>query len=110
MHNENKYIISELNACVAECNHCFAACLGEKNIGMLANCIKLNRECADICQMTASILARGSEHSHLFLNICAAICTACADECERHSHEHCKACAAACRKCANACSASIMTI
>ena len=108
MHQENKYIINELNLCIAECNHCFSACLSEKDIEMLARCIKLNRECAEICQLTASILARGSEHTHLFLNVCASICSSCADECERHSHDHCKLCANACRKCANACNASIM--
>ncbi len=108
MHNENKYIISELNACIAECNHCFSACLNEKDISMLARCIQLDRECAEICVLTAAILARGSEHEQLYLNLCAIICSSCADECERHTHEHCKLCAHACRKCANACYASIM--
>src|ERR1051325_3791013 len=108
MHQENKYIINELNVCVAECNHCFNACLNEKDITMLSRCIKLNRECADICQITVSILARGSEHAQLFLKLCATMCSLCAEECIRHSHEHCQICANTCKKCANACNASIM--
>lgn len=96
-------IINQLNNCSTECNYCYNECLNEKDVSMMAACIKLDRDCAEICQLTASMLARGSEHGLHLLKECAEICNACADECEKHDNEHCKHCAEVCRKCAEAC-------
>ena len=105
MHKEHQELIRQLNACTDECNHCYNECLNEKDVTMLARCIELDRECADICQWTASLLARDSEHGHELMHLCAKVCEACADECAKHEHEHCKRCAEACRKCAETCNA-----
>ena len=50
MHKEHHEIIRQLNDCAIECNHCFNACLNEEDVTMLARCIELERECAEICQ------------------------------------------------------------
>ena len=93
-----------LSNCAAECNHCATACLDEQDVKMLARCIKLDIDCADICLLTASYVARDSEHANHLLKECAEICEACAEECEKHAHmEHCRKCAEACRHCAEAC-------
>lgn len=106
VHEKNQGLLDALNDCAAVCNHCATACLEEKDVKMLSNCIKLDFDCAAICSLTAGFVARGSAHaSHLFAE-CADICNACADECEKHAQhgmEHCKECAEACRKCAEAC-------
>ena len=103
-HEKNKELISMLNECAAECNHCTSACLDEQDVKMLAKCIKLEIDCAEICRLTISFLARGSEHAEHILKECAEICDACAKDCEKHSHmEHCKKCAEVCHKCAEAC-------
>ena len=103
-HEQNHELLNALNICAAECNHCATACLDEKDVKMMARCIKLDMDCADICQLTASFVARGSEHANHLLKECAEICEACADECEKHAHmEHCRKCAEACRHCAEAC-------
>lgn len=105
-HEKNKELISMLNVCVGECNHCTIACLEEQDVKMLAKCIKMNIDCAEICQLAVSFLERGSEHSEHILKECAEICNACAEECEKHSHmEHCKKCAEVCRNCAEECRA-----
>jgi hypothetical protein len=104
-HEKNQELLNALNNCAAECNHCAIACLEEQDVRMLARCIKLDIDCADICQLTASYVARGSEHANHLLKECAEICDACADECEKHSHmEHCRKCAEVCRACSEACS------
>jgi hypothetical protein len=100
---EYKELISELNACAAECNTCYEACLKEEDVAHLERCMLLDKECYDTCELTARILERGSENKDLFLGLCAKICVACADECEQHHHEHCLKCAAACRTCAEKC-------
>lgn len=104
-HVQNHGLLDALYNCAAECNHCATACLDEQDVKMLARCIKLDIDCADICSLTASLIARSSEHGEHLLKECAEICNACADECEKHNHmEHCKRCAEACRACAEECS------
>ncbi len=103
-HKENKSLIDALNNCAAVCNHCISACLEEDDVKMLADCLKLNIDCAEICSLIPGFLARGSVHAKHLLPECADICNACAEECEKHTHmEHCKECAEACRACADAC-------
>jgi hypothetical protein len=102
--NQEKELITLLLKCVSECDYCAAACLDEQDVKMLAQCIKLNLDCAQICQLTASYLSRGSEHAEHVMKECAEICEACVEECEKHKHmQHCKQCAEVCRSCAEAC-------
>ena len=104
-HEKNQRLIDALNDCATECSHCAMACLDEKDVKMLAKCIKLDIDCADICRLTVSLLSRDSEHGLHLLRECAEVCIACSTECEKHSHmEHCKKCAAVCRHCAEECS------
>jgi len=105
-HEHHPQLIAALNKCAAECNHCATACLDEQDVKMLAKCIKLDIDCADICSLTASLIARSSEHGKHLLKECAEVCDACAEECEKHAQmgmEHCRMCAEACRACADAC-------
>ena len=105
-HQQNKKLLEALNNCAAECNHCATACLDEEDVKILAKCIKQDIDCADICSLTASLIARGSVHGSHLLKECAEICKACAEECEKHAHmQHCKTCAEACRICVQACEA-----
>jgi len=103
-HERNQALIDSLNNCATECGHCATACLNEEDVKMLARCIKLNIDCADVCRLTTSLLSRGSEHGYHLVKECAEICDACAEECEKHSHmEHCRKCAEVCRHCAEEC-------
>ena len=89
-----------------ECNHCFTACLKEEDVKTMSTCIKLDRDCADICSLTSSLISRGSEHGKHLLKECAEVCNKCAEECDKHvsmGMEHCKICAEACRACASVC-------
>ena len=106
-HQHNPELLAALHKCADECNHCATACLEEEDVKMLAKCISLDMDCAQICSLTAALVARGSEHGKHLLKECAEVCNACADECEKHAAmgmEHCKKCAEACRACAEACS------
>jgi len=105
MKTQDKTLLTMLADCAAACYHCSTACLEEKDVQMMAACIKLDMDCAQICSTTVAFVARGSEHVGHLLKECAEICRKCAKECEKHTHmEHCKQCAEACRKCAEACS------
>lgn len=70
---------------------------------MMVGCIRLDRDCAKICQLTASFIASRSPHADHIIRECEEICRLCAEECGRHEFDHCQQCAKACRECAEAC-------
>ena len=103
-HEKYQSCIDECLACAIECQHCASGCLNEKDIAMLARCIKLDQDCSALCFLAARLMASGSEFAKQICSLCAIVCDACAAECEKHTHmEHCKQCADACRRCAEAC-------
>ena len=70
---------------------------------MMARCIALDMDCAQICRLAASYMARGSEFAGAICQMCADVCEACGDECAKHQMGHCQECAQACRRCADEC-------
>lgn len=99
--------VAELQNCAATCNTCADACLSEDDVRMLAKCIGLNADCADVCTTTARLAGRVGHHQHAVMRhqveACQEICRLCAEECERHEHAHCKVCAESCRACEAMC-------
>lgn len=96
--------INILNECKNTSNHCFDACLKERDLNKkMAECIRLDRECADICSYLEQAIGRGSRYVKEIANLCATICQECADECKQHQHDHCQKCAEVCLKCAEEC-------
>jgi len=94
--------------CAQACALCADACLSEPDVVALATCIRLNLDCADLCQVGARIASRQqpSEVAVLAraLELCALVADLCGDECARHAeHPHCAVCAEACRRCEDAC-------
>jgi hypothetical protein len=96
--------------CAQSCVACADACLGEDDPKSLARCIRLNLDCADVCDATGRILSRQTafeaQVARAALRACAEACRVCGDECEQHGQhgmEHCRVCAEACRRCEQAC-------
>ncbi|QAS52624.1 four-helix bundle copper-binding protein [Halobacillus litoralis] len=102
-HEKYQTLIEKLHACMAACNHCYDACLEEEDVKMMAGCIRLDRECADICAYLEQALVRNTPFASELTGVCAKICQACGDECNKHDHKHCQDCAKACYECAEAC-------
>lgn len=100
---ENRAVLDALARCVAACEYCADACLSEDNIQMMVPCIRLDRDCADICRVTAAFIARNSPHAPHLMKECIELCQKCHDECAKHQHDHCKQCAEACKACLEAC-------
>ena len=99
----NHETVKKIDICVAACNFCAAACLKEDDVKMMAKCISLDMDCAEVCRTTGILLARNSAHGKHMLKECIELCEACAEECGNHKSDHCQACAKACRECAEAC-------
>ncbi len=95
--------------CALTCTSCADACLAEEQVQELVRCIRLNLDCADVCNATGSVLTRQTSPdpglARNMLEACAEACRVCAQECERHArhHEHCRVCAEACRRCEQVC-------
>ena len=100
---DNRAVLDALSRCVAACELCADACLDEADIKMMVPCIRLDRDCADICRLTAALIARGSDHAMHVLKECVEVCQKCHDECAKHDDAHCKQCAEACKACVAAC-------
>ena len=84
---------------------------------MLTRCIKLNLDCADVCDAIGKILSRQTafdpEMAYAALQACVRACRLCGDECEQHAEhgmEHCQVCAEACRRYESACNNLLSTI
>ncbi|ULT54955.1 four-helix bundle copper-binding protein [Neobacillus drentensis] len=102
-HEQYQSVIESLHECMVACNHCFDACLEEENVRMMSKCIRLDRECADICSYLEQAIARGTPFISELAQVCATICEECGKECQNHQHPHCQNCAEACLRCAEAC-------
>jgi hypothetical protein len=69
----------------------------------MAECIRLDHDCAATCFMAASFMSRGSQFAADLCRLCAEVCSACGDECRKHEVDHCQRCADACDACAEEC-------
>jgi hypothetical protein len=101
--------IEECLACALTCTSCADACLAEEQVAQLVRCIRLNLDCADICDATGRALTRQTSWdpglARSILETCAEACRVCAQECEQHAdhHEHCRTCVESCLRCEKAC-------
>ncbi|MEC0206862.1 four-helix bundle copper-binding protein [Paenibacillus lautus] len=84
------------------CNHCYNACLDEHDVAMMKECIRLDRQCADICGFAAQAMSTNSMYAREKCRICSDVCEACGNECKKHDLKHCQECAEACFRCAKA--------
>jgi hypothetical protein len=89
--------------CANACDNCAASCLQEADVTMMAKCIQLDIECSHVCKTAAVLMNLESNHANALCQLCADVCIACAEECEKHDHDHCRLCAAVCRECADKC-------
>lgn len=102
-HEKFQQCIEECLRCMVACNHCYTACLGDKNVEMMKDCIRLDRECADICAYAAQAMSINSSYAMKICSLCAEVCKACGNECKKHDSDHCQQCADACFACAKVC-------
>jgi hypothetical protein len=108
--------IEECLACAFACTSCADADLAEEDVRELARCIRLDLDCADVCDATRRVLTRQTSFEpslpRSLVETCALACRLCAEECERHAdhHEHCRICAEVCRRCEQACNDLLRSI
>lgn len=103
----------KMKRCMDSCMECSKVCMQ-----MVMHClekggkhaepshIRLLLDCAEICKLSASFMARNSDYAHQLCELCAEICEQCAESCEAmEDDEDMASCAETCRKCAEDCRA-----
>lgn len=102
-------LVKSAAECALVCTTCADACLSED--GAMEACIRRCIDCAELCTMTARLIARPGPQDRASLaaalDACRAACKACAEECSSHADDmdHCRICAEVCRECEAACAA-----
>ncbi len=99
--------------CIAECQTCaeicyenFGHCLEKGGKHADPAHLRLLLDCADICQVSAAFMSRGSDYHTITCRACAEVCEACAQSCEAFSDDaEMKGCGEECRRCASSCHA-----
>ncbi|MHB9030946.1 MAG: four-helix bundle copper-binding protein [Candidatus Latescibacterota bacterium] len=102
--------------CAQACTSCADACLSENGVKELVKCIRLDLDCADICETTGRMMSRLSAVDLSLLQsqleTCIAACKVCGDECDKHAgrYDHCRVCAESCVSCANECTNILQSV
>ncbi len=104
MNDENlENCIAACIRCAQACEDCADSCLSELDCAAMSECIRLDRDCSQMCWQAAAFMSRGSQFALDFCRLCAEVCEACGAECRKHGHGHCQRCADACDSCAEEC-------
>ncbi len=96
--------IKDCLACATVCEQSITHCLRKGFKEAAPDHIQLLSDCAAMCLMSASMMARTSRFHTRHCALCADICKACEESCEQFADDaQMKACADACRTCHEAC-------
>jgi len=105
---------SEMRECIRNCLSCHAIC-NETSVHCLmmggqhasAEHQRTLADCAQACVTSADFMLRMSDYHPQYCGICADICKACAESCDRLAHGDAamKECAEQCRRCEQSCRA-----
>ena len=100
-----------MEECLAACTRCYEVCLQTINHCVTQggdhatpHHIRMLMDCAEICRTSMNFLIRGSQYHGFTCFVCAEICRACAEDCERFKGDRAmQECAEACRRCEESC-------
>ncbi|GMV68053.1 MAG: hypothetical protein AMXMBFR76_04920 [Pseudomonadota bacterium] len=102
---------AEFASCLEDCLDCHRTCLDHA----LNHCLEAGGahvepahfrtmlDCAELCHTAARLMMSGSPHAIALCQLCAQVCSDCADQCAALGDmddcvEACKRCAASCRQ------------
>lgn len=103
--NNMEQCIRDCLACYQECMSCIPHCLSLGGKHVEEKHITLMMECAQMCNVSATLMQLKSGFSYELCQLCARVCDACADSCSSidPNDSMMQKCAETCRKCADSC-------
>ena len=96
-------LLQTVHHCAAICDHMITHLLHHEDVSRRKHQLELLRDCADVCHLTSSFLARNSHIDRAMAQICAHICETCGNECAKYHDQHSQHCARICLQCAQEC-------
>lgn len=99
----NERLVQTVQDCEATCEHMAMHILSLPDVRSRATQGALLRECADICGLTAKILARNSVVDRQIADFCARIARSCGNECAKFSDAMSQQCSRVCLETAGEC-------
>jgi hypothetical protein len=108
-HDQDEH--DEMDECIEACLQCHVVstmtaqyCLTQGGDLAAVNQIGLLLDCAQIAQVSADFMIRGSPFHTSTCRACAEVCRACAEACRQHpDDEYLTQCAEVCETCAESC-------
>lgn len=109
--HETEQAQDEMQECIEECLQCHAVgtmtlqhCLAVGGTHAEINLVGVILDCAEMCQVSANFMLRGSPYHVLTCATCAELCRACEEACRsitgdeqvEHCADICASCAASC--------------
>lgn len=103
--NSMEECIRDCIACYQECLSCVPHCLSLGGKHAEQKHISLMLECAQMCNLSASLMQLKSQFSFEHCQLCARVCDACAESCSSidPNDSMMMKCADMCRRCADSC-------
>lgn len=103
--NSMEQCIADCIACYKECTSCISHCLSQGGKHAEQKHITLMMECAQMCNMSATIMQLKGQFAHEHCQLCAKVCDACEESCRSmgENDSMMQKCADMCRKCADSC-------
>lgn len=91
--------------CYQECLRCISHCLSQGGKHAEKEHITLLMECAQMCNMSATLMLMRGQFSNEHCQLCAQVCEACGQSCTSLDSDDAmmQDCADMCRKCADSC-------
>lgn len=96
-------LVMTINHCEATCENMITMVNGFHDCDDRVKQVRLLRDCADICTLTAKFIARNSIFARQIANLCAYICQMCGKECLRFKDSESQNCGRVCLNCAREC-------
>jgi hypothetical protein len=96
-------LLRTVQDCEAMCEQTLTAVSGMPDVEIRTMQLRLLRDCADICGLTAKYIARDSMFTKALANLCADVCDVCGCECAKFPDCISQHCAQVCFHCAREC-------
>jgi len=96
-------VLNTVQECEALCEYTEHCVLQMKQATRRKEQLRLLRDCADICTLTAKYIARCSMFAQSTAALCAHICEICGNHCLQHPDELSQQCGRMCLHCAQQC-------
>ncbi|GAA0440300.1 MAG: four-helix bundle copper-binding protein [Bacillota bacterium] len=96
-------IIKTIQHCEAVCESTIYTILQMDSSSHRNEQLRLLRDCADICTLTAKSIARNSYFAKSIASLCAQICEVCGNHCLQHPDQQSQYCGKTCLHCAQEC-------